>query len=142
MELNLIATGIELIGSTVRELKIDNTIVDIEKDGTRCFGLYINEPTFQKTDDILYAQMIIEFELEIKQAEEQECRMQFSIEGVFSARGDVEDEVFKELVIVNGAAALIGIARGKIEAISANIFNHGKIVLPFVNVLDYYKEQL
>ena len=42
-------------------------------------------------------------------------------------------------MIVNGAAALIGIARGKIEAITANIFNNGKIVIPFVNVIDYYR---
>lgn len=43
------------------------------------------------------------------------------------------------LVGVNGAAALIGIARGKVESITANIFNNGKIVIPFVNVIDYYK---
>lgn len=40
---------------------------------------------------------------------------------------------------MNGAAALIGIARGKFETISASIFNNGKIVIPFVNVIDYYK---
>jgi len=43
------------------------------------------------------------------------------------------------LVAVNGAAAIIGIARGKIEAMTANIFNSGKVVIPFVNVIDYYK---
>lgn len=34
---------------------------------------------------------------------------------------------------------MIGIARGKIETLSAGIFNKGKIVIPFINVMDYYK---
>lgn len=139
MELNLIATGIELIGTTVKGVTIENNIIDVEKNGKRSFGLNINEPKFQKRDTTCFAQMAIEFEVEIKQSEKQECKIQFSVEGVFASRGDIIDDVFKELVIVNGAAALIGIARGKIEAISANIFNNGKIVIPFVNVIDYYK---
>lgn len=139
MELNLITTGIELIGTTVKTLTIDNTIVDVEKDGKRSFGLNINEPEFQKVDDSLFAQMLIDFEVEIQQSEEQECKIQLSLEGAFLSTENVEDEVFKGLVAVNGAAAMIGIARGKLEALSANIFNNGKIVIPFVNVIEYYK---
>lgn len=139
MELNLISTGIKLIGTTVKKLNIDNNIVDIERDCKRSFGLNINEPEFQKADDELLAQMLIDFELEIIQSEEQVCKIQLSLEGVFLSEEAIEEEKFKELVIVNGAAALIGISRGKIEAISANIFNNGKIVIPFVNVVDYYK---
>ena len=62
-----------------------------------------------------------------------------SIEGAFLSSGDVDEDMFEQLVGINGVAAIIGIARGKIEAISANIFNNGKIVIPFVNVIDYYK---
>lgn len=142
MELNLIATGIELIGSTVKNLNIENNIVDIERDAKRSFGLCINEPMFEDTDNTLFAQMTIDFELGIKQTEKQECNIQFSIEGAFVSNGDVDEDKFKELVIVNGATALISIARGKIEAISANVFNNGKIVIPFVNVIDYYKKMI
>ena len=38
MELNLIATGIELLGASVAKLTVDNTIVDIENDAQRSFG--------------------------------------------------------------------------------------------------------
>lgn len=139
MELNLLAIGIELIGTTVKKLVINNNIVDVERDGKRSFGLNINEPNFQKTEDAIFSQMVIDFEVEIHQSEEHMCKIQFSIEGAFGSKGNVEEDTFKDLVIVNGAAALIGIARGKLEAISANIFNNGKIVIPFVNVIDYYK---
>lgn len=139
MELNLVTAGIELIGTTVKALDIENNIVDVERDGKRSFGLNINEPKFQKLDDRLFAQMQMDFEVVINQSEEQECKIQLSIEGAFLSKENVEDKAFKELVIVNGAAALIGIARGKLETISANVFNNGKIVIPFVNVIDYYK---
>ncbi len=139
MELNMIATGIELIGTTVKSLTIDNSIVDTERDGKRNFGLNINEPEFQQTDNKWFAQILIDFEIELIQTEEQECSVQLSVEGAFLSEENADMETFKELVIVNGAAALIGIARGKIEAITANIFNNGKIVIPFVNVIDYYR---
>ncbi len=42
MELNSIVTGLELLGTTVKDLNIENNIVDVEKDGKRSFGLYIN----------------------------------------------------------------------------------------------------
>lgn len=139
MELNMIATGIELVGTTVKSLTIDNSIVDAERDGKRNFGININEPEFQQTDNKWFAQILIDFEIDIIQTEEQKCSVQLSVEGAFLSEENADMETFKELVIVNGAAALIGIARGKIEAITANIFNNGKIVIPFVNVIDYYK---
>ena len=57
MELNLIATGIELLGASVAKLTVDNTIVDIENDAQRSFGMTINEPQFQnieKTKEIFF----------------------------------------------------------------------------------------
>lgn len=135
----MIATGIELIGTTVKSLMIDNSIIDVERDGKRNFGININEPEFQKTDNRWFGQILIDFEIDINQTEEQGCKIQLSVEGAFLSEENSNMEVFKELVIVNGAAALIGIARGKIEAITANIFNNGKIVIPFVNVIDYYR---
>lgn len=139
MELNRIAAGIKLIGTTVKSLKIQNSIVDEQRDGKRNFGLNINEPKFEQADDKWFAQILIDFQVELMQSEEQECTIRLSVEGAFLSEENIDLETFRELVSVNGAAALIGIARGKIEAITANIFNNGKIVIPFVNVIDYYR---
>ena len=115
MELNLIATGIELLGASVAKLTVDNTIVDIENDAQRSFGMTINE------------------------SDNDNCNIHFTITGAFLSKGKISEEDFKQLVAINGASALIGIARGKIESLSSSIFNNGKIVIPFVNVIDYYK---
>lgn len=142
MELNYIVKGIELVGTTVRELKVENTIIDIENDAKRSFQLEVNEPEFEDVDNAIFAQMTIDFDVEISHSEEEKCLIHLSLEGAFLSDEEVELDTFKELVIINGAAALVGVARGKIEAISANIFNDGKIVIPFVNIIDYYKEML
>ena len=139
MELNLISTGIELIGTTIKSVSVENNIVDVEREAKRNFGLNINEPYFETIEAGLFARMTIDFDVEIEQSEEQKFKLEMSLEGAFLSSSDVDENSFKQLVGVNGAAAIIGMARGKIEAITANIFNNGKVVIPFVNVIDYYK---
>ena len=139
MELNLIATGIELIGTTIKSINVENNIVDVERKAKRSFGLNINEPQFEKVDNDYFSKMTIDFEIDVEQSEEQRCKIELSLEGAFISGQEIDEDAFKKLVIVNGASAIIGIARGKIETITANIFNNGKIVIPFVNVIEYYK---
>lgn len=139
MELNLVATGIELVGSTIKNILVTNNIVDVEREAKRNFGLNINEPFLDEIENGYFAQMIIDFEVEIEQSDAQKFRLELSLEGAFASSNGVDKDRFKQLVIVNGAAAIIGIARGKIESVTANIFNNGKVVIPFVNVVEYYK---
>lgn len=139
MELNRIATGIKLVGTTIKEISVENNIVNVQKEAKRSFGLNINEPSFENIDEDLFSQMAIDFEVEIEQAEDRNFKLELSLEGAFLSEKNTEEEDFKQLVIINGAAALISIARGKIESITSNIFDSGKVVIPFVNVIDYYK---
>ena len=139
MELNRIATGIKLVGTTIKEISVENNIVNVQKEAKRSFGLNINEPSFENIDEGLFSQMAIDFEVEIEQAEDRNFKLELSLEGAFLSEKNNEEEDFKQLVIINGAAALISIARGKIESITSNIFDSGKVVIPFVNVIDYYK---
>lgn len=139
MELNRIATGIKLVGTTIKEISVENNIVNVQKEAKRSFGLNINEPSFENIDEGLFSQMAIDFEVEIEQTEDRNFKLELSLEGAFLSEKNTEEEDFKQLVIINGAAALISIARGKIESITSNIFDSGKGVVPFVNVIDYYK---
>ena len=139
MELNRIATGIKLVGTTIKEISVENNIVNVQKEAKRSFGLNINEPSFENIDEGLFSQMAIDFDLTRLQAEDRNFKLELSLEGAFLSEKNTEEEDFKQLVIINGAAALISIARGKIESITSNIFDSGKVVIPFVNVIDYYK---
>lgn len=139
MELNIVTSGIELIGTTIKNISVENNIVDVEREAKRNFGLNINEPHFEEIEGCFFSQMTIDFEIEIEQSENQKFKLDMSLEGAFLSEEGIDEKNFKQLVGVNGAAAIIGIARGKIETITANIFNNGKVVIPFVNVIDYYK---
>ena len=61
------------------------------------------------------------------------------MEGAFLLQEGVDEQSFKQLERVNSAAAIISIASERIEAITLNIFNNGKVIIPFVNVIDHYK---
>ena len=139
MEYNFVASGIELIATTIKKMSVENSIGNLEREAKRSLGMNISEPHIEKMENCLLAQLTIDFEIVIDQAENQKLKIKMSIEGDFLSDEGAEEKKFKQLVGVNGAAAIIGIARGKIEAITANIFNDGKVVLPFVNVIDYYK---
>ena len=138
MELNSIATGLVLIGTSIKNTTIENDIVDLKDEAKRSFGISIYEPSLEKREAELYSEIRIDFQIEIDQ-QEGKFRLVMALEGAFCSSGDIGEEDFMQMVCVNGAAALIGIARGKIEAITANVFHNGKIVIPFVNVIDYYK---
>ena len=138
MEFNSVATGLELIGTSIKNINIENNIIDLKDEAQRSFGINIYEPSLEKRENEFYSEIKIDFKVEIGQLEEK-FKMFMSLEGAFFSNGDIKEEAFMQMVGVNGAAALIGIARGKIEAITANVFHNGKIVIPFVNVIDYYK---
>ena len=55
----------------------------------------------------------ISAQIEIEQADNHKCKIDLSLEGAFVSETGVEEENFKQLVMVNGAAAVVGIARGK-----------------------------
>lgn len=139
MEFNCIAKGIELIGSSIKKINIENSIVELDKNAKRSLGLGINEPVISKNGDLFYSEMIIDFHIEVEQDDNQKCLIEFSLESAFSSEKDVDEETFKQLVSINGAAAMIGIARGKVENISSSIFHEGKLSIPFINVIEYYK---
>ncbi len=142
MNFNEITPGISLLGTTVKSLNVENSVVDILQDSERNFGLNINEPILDQTDSEIFAMLSIELEIEIKQSDDQNCKIEFALGGAFLSEEDADLEEFKGLVAINGAAALVGIARGKIESISANVLNNGKILLPFINVLEYYNSDV
>ncbi len=139
MNFNQVSAGISFLGASIRELKIDNDIFLLDKDAKRSLGLNIHEPKITKQGKSFLGQLLIDFTIEIEQGEYR-SKIELSVEGLFDAAEDISKEEFKKLVAVNGAAALIGIARGRIEGITANTFADGKVTIPLINVFDYYKD--
>ena len=98
MKLNIVATGIELVGTTIKNITVENNIVDIEREAKRSFGLNIKEPYFEETEDGFFSQMTIDFEIEVEQSEEQKFTMTMSLEGAFLSEEGVDKKNFQQLV--------------------------------------------
>ena len=105
MELNCIVDGIRLVGTAIKKLNIENNIADIGYNGKNNFGFNINEPEFKTGSDYVMANMLIDFEIEISYGE-QSCKIQMTMEGAFVSNGTIDVDSFKNMVIINGAAAL------------------------------------
>ncbi len=64
-----------------------------------------------------------------------------TIEGEFSAKSDLEEKSFLELVQFNGSSVLFSLARAKVEEVSALTYEAGKIILPLVNMIKFFHNQ-
>ena len=141
MNLNEITAGISLLGNCIVKLDVENSLIDMIDDYEKKIDFYIDEPHFWDEEKNRFGRIQIGFTIDINGEEENEnCHIELIIEGAFVAEDNMDVKEFEKLVQINGAAALVGIARGKIESISANLFSRGKIEIPFINVIDYYNE--
>lgn len=85
--------------------------------------------------------VVLDIIIETRKDEEKNGRIHLKIEGGFAVGGDVKEDEFKNLLLLNGATALYSIARGKIESITANVYQSGKITMPMINMYEFYREK-
>lgn len=134
MDLNAISKNFYFINSHVTKVTLENSYVDFDESSTK--NIHMDVKTDSKLGLIL---MCINVEAHNKISHFQ---MDFCIEGNFENRYQFfNDEEFDELLHLNGASLLYSIARGKIESITANVFERGKITLPIINMVEYYSKR-
>lgn len=46
-----------------------------------------------------------------------------------------------EMLNINGGALLLSVARAKLETISSLTYAHGKIIIPMINMVQYFEER-
>ena len=100
MEYNMVAHGIELIATEIKKLSVENSIVNILKEAKRSLGLNIAEPHIEKSENNMIGRLIIHFDIVVDQDNNQLFKMKLSIEGVFLAEDDADEEKFKQLISV------------------------------------------
>ena len=138
MELNYVAKGIKLIGTSIVRLDISNSLVDLDTEAKKAFGFSVHKPKKELLETGYYYSVVISIQIKIEKDNSGEADITMDLEGAFEPEPGIDEDEFGKLVAINGVAALVSIARGKIEAISATVLNTGKITIPFVNVVEYY----
>ena len=143
MNINQVAADLEMVGCSVRNLSITNDLISIRDDDELHLDLYIL-PVYEGIIEQEHrGRVVLNLHIDSVRKEREDQKMEISVtfEALFRSTDSMEEQAFIELLIINGATALYSLARGKIEAISASIFLDGKIVLPFVNIIQYYHQK-
>ncbi|NLZ82659.1 MAG: hypothetical protein GX915_03230 [Clostridiales bacterium] len=141
MNFNMITSELNFQGCTIRKLKVDNSIISISSDIVRKIGLEIVPFEINMDQEKKYGKLLMKIVVELEENLKNVANIELVIEGAFSVPSSVDESTFKELILINGAASLYSIARSKIENISATTFLEGKIIIPMINIYDYYKEK-
>lgn len=139
MEFNRITADFYMRGATITELKVDNQIAELAPDMQKRFGLDISDPMITQEEDNYYGDIAISVIVEVESEDIVKSTFELTLNGQFSSSLNTSKEDFERLVMINGASALYGILRSKLETISATVFSDGKILVPFVNVIEFYK---
>lgn len=143
MELNKIVAELDFISATVHNIEMTNNSSELLQSSKRSFSLDIkhNEPIVQ--DNKKYGGLLLEVNISVAHEDPQisDDNVKLIIEGLFSSPSTMPDDKFLELLNINGGAALYSVARAKIEAVSGLVYNEGKLLLPMINVVQYYQEK-
>ena len=143
MNINQVAADLEMVVCSVRDLSITNNLISIRDDD----DLHLDLDIYPVYEGIIEQEhrgrVILNLYIDAARKEREDQKMEISVtfEALFRSTDSMGEQACIELLIINGATALYSLARGKMEAISASVFLDGKIVLPFVNIIQFYHQK-
>lgn len=139
-EYNEIVADLNYESSYIKNLQISNNCISITNDSKKQYGLDIVPIEYTSNDKARYISLEMKIIVYVEENEKL-SKIDLEIVGAFSAPISMPEETFKKMSLINGGAALYSIARGKIENLTAMTYKNGKITLPMVNIMEYYKSK-
>ena len=131
--------------SFITECSITNNVINMGTGAVLKHELEVSvsEPIPSDTPDEkeAYVKLILDGTYEAQDDSNARCKYHMEVQGAFAAKKTVPDDVFMKRLWFNGSSTLYGIARAKMEVISAMILNNGKISLPMLNMFELLTEQ-
>ncbi len=141
MDFNKITADLDFIASIVHIIDIKANKSKITNETKRGFGLDIKCNSPKVENGIKYGNLLMQVDVTLQDGDENPDTFKIILEGMFSANENIPDDKFMELLNINGGAALLSIARSKIEVLSSMTYFEGKVVLPMVNIVQYFQER-
>lgn len=145
INLNEVAAGLSYVGSSVKKCNIDNNIISLGADAKYEMRLDFSTSILpQSVEEHLKRGRVllnIRCDVTLEEVENVQTSIDFIIEGEFSTSTDTPDDKFNKMLMINGVSALYGIARSKLEVITAMTYHDGKISFPMINVLELLKQK-
>lgn len=143
MDCNKITADLVFVASSIHSIDVKTNRICIQDETSRQFGIDLkySQPLLQ--EDGKYAKLLLQVDVLVGKEDEgvKQDSFRVIIEGLFKVSPEYDDAAFLELLNINGGAALYSIARSKIEVLSGITYVEGKIVLPMINMMQYFAEQ-
>jgi hypothetical protein len=147
MDFNKITSDLTYLGSTIREVRVNNHFVTLGTDVVKEFGFDFEITDIETNESERTGRILMQITVFLSFAEgeksEKNDKSEFTIilEGAFTVPISISEEEFIKLLSINGSTALYSIARAKLETISAVTFMNGKLILPMVNIFTFLHEK-
>jgi len=143
MDLNKVVADLSFDNAIIHRIDANCKMQSVSNANNKEFGIDIRYSNPIIIDERKIGKLLLQVDLSIKneEGEDEEDTISLVLEGAFSCDKNVEDDRFLELLNINGGAALYSIARAKIECISSMIYSEGKIILPMINMVQYFQEK-
>lgn len=139
MKTDGIEAQLQIIGSKIEKLNLQNTFVLMELSDESIkremdVSYEVSDPfILGESKDVLAANVMLHIMLGITN-EDFETSIELDIEGCFILKGSTDEDLLREMLPVNGCAALYSIARGIIASVTSNMCVNGTILIPMINV--------
>lgn len=140
MDINSVTSSLRFDDSYIKSLNIGNDNIAFRSGKQRNLSVKFDPFYCGESDGRYVGKVSLSLKMTIPGQGQDKFLIDAMFVGTFSANSSsIGEDQFKKQVAINGGAALYSVARGKIESISAAAFSVGKITIPLINVLDYYK---
>lgn len=148
IEFNKISADLEFVGKSIKHLAVENQYINTDDHhGQAAFamdlrvtkvGIDNNADPSKKFGQIL---LFVEVDFQRKNDEKPGMNIKYCSEGCFSAPKDIDEQIFVNMLYINGGSTLYSIARADILDITAKVFHNGKIALPMINFVQFMEEK-
>ena len=138
MNTDTIKSSFQFIGNQIKNISLKNDFVELHSTENL---KRLMDVTYEITDvhlepDVDKILGVVDLHVWCKAEDSEsgdEIALEMCVSGCFIDDIDVKEDDFKEMLSLNGCAALYGIARAIIISLSSQAMDGGQLILPMVN---------
>ena len=136
-------SAFQYAGSRITNLRIKNDFIDLIESNNVKKSIDVSHEilSINKINDGKVFLGVINVNIKVNaKKEKKKYNVSMSIEGAFTAPVEIGEELFENMLQINGITSLYSVARGFIQSTTSQTLISGNILLALFNVAEYSKD--
>ena len=136
-------SAFQYAGSRITNLRIKNDFIDLIESNNVKKSIDVSHEilSINKINDGKVFLGVINVNIKVTaKKEKKKYNVSMSIEGAFTAPVEIGEELFENMLQINGITSLYSVARGFIQSTTSQTLMSGNVLLPMFNVAQYSKD--